>query len=187
MVAQVSCSFARSGPHTNTSEEKVELCYNIRYVEKHGRQQSCRWSLRQFGIYQSFNPATRHQILIFIQPPDSIYQYLKRHINTPEATDDRGIGLHPISIHAANLSRALNNWDEYIEDLRSELMQLVSDKKGCAPDHCSHRRLRMTRLAFPRWELPINFMTIRLHSGTSKNYSYCDTNFSVRSRFLIPP
>lgn len=109
--------------------EKVELCYNIRYVEKHGRQQSCRWSLRQFGIYQSFNPATRHQILIFIQPPDSIYQYLKRHINTPEATDDRGIGLHPISIHAANLSRALNNWDEYIEDLRSELMQL--DDKAC--------------------------------------------------------
>ncbi|KAH7136338.1 hypothetical protein EDB81DRAFT_801965 [Dactylonectria macrodidyma] len=108
---------------------KLNLCYNLRYVEKHGRPSSSLWSLRQVGVYHSFDPTSNQETIILLQPPDSIYKYLKQSYTSSNIQDCGHHHQHPMDFHVAVLLRTLNNWDEYIEDLRGDLIQL--DDKVC--------------------------------------------------------
>ena len=107
-----------------TIANKLELCYCIRYVAKHGRDSKSPWSLRQVGVYHQSHGPEGPSAWILVQPPAQLDQQLRSLIKGSQQ-DEVNIQIgHPMW-HLAILATALSNWDEYVDHSRKELTNLV--------------------------------------------------------------
>jgi len=110
----------------------VEICYNIRYPAKHGREgSSTPWSFRQVGIYHSLNLQTGKSVWILVQCPLSV-QLLVDSVQK----EDAGLGLHddqPLMLHYIILIEVLSQWRDYDNYLEAKMQEIVSVPLG----HCN--------------------------------------------------
>ncbi|KAI9785127.1 MAG: hypothetical protein M1839_000765 [Geoglossum umbratile] len=103
---------------------RYELCYNIRYVEKNGRNSGDPWSLRQIGVYQQWKPDSRNSTWILLHPSENIHKRLHEIMGKMPLKSES-----PMLLHILFLSSTAYNWGDYIEDLRSQAVAL--DDKAC--------------------------------------------------------
>ena len=101
-------------------DQKGELCYNVHHVEKNGRNRGDPWSLRQIGIYHQINLTTRRSSWIFMQPPSIVRDVIFRTVKVDRFREN------PMLLHIDILSSITKNWPYYIEDISSEVDELVS-------------------------------------------------------------
>lgn len=98
-----------------------ELGYSIKYVEKHGRKLADPYSLRETGVYQKWDPASRRGEWIFMQPSESIKSFLETRF--PRTTERDAEFL--FQIHTAILIKASSNWRFYINYLEDVFSKIV--------------------------------------------------------------
>ena len=108
------------------TQSLLEFCYNVRYVERHGRAEPDPWSLRQSGIYQRHFFCDNRSIWILIQPSSTICRLLKEKLRQC-ITEPSKVDLNPVAGHLVILLAAARTWKEYIDDLRTEADLLVCD------------------------------------------------------------
>jgi hypothetical protein len=95
-----------------------DICYNLRYFEKHGRDLQDPWSCRQSVVHQKYAFDDTTSTLIVIQPS----------MRWKNGLDDANFNkiTHPLALHLRSISSAIaNNW-EYLEYISNELLSLVS-------------------------------------------------------------
>jgi hypothetical protein len=98
----------------------LEICYNIPYVHRPGRNLSDPWSLRQTGVYQQLCNGLQTSRWILLNLSESTKLHLK------DFVESRPNCCH-LALHAELLLTLGSNWAEYIEYLSSELRKHVSD------------------------------------------------------------
>ncbi|KAL3461778.1 hypothetical protein BJX64DRAFT_151707 [Aspergillus heterothallicus] len=110
--------------------EKHELCYNIQYVERHGRELKDPWSLRQTGVYHQYSGQLGSPRWVVINPSAKLGHDIIGHVGI--ATEDsisRSDSVKTWSLHAELLFKLGSNWTEYVEYLASELA--AQNNKAC--------------------------------------------------------
>jgi hypothetical protein len=104
----------------------LEMCYNIRYYEKHGRPgTSAIWSERQVGIYHSLRTRDKRSLWITIQMPEKLKRLLCESL---EALRDDGSCaiIVNLRIHLTLFVDLERNWRAYINFLDEYLGSIVS-------------------------------------------------------------
>lgn len=104
----------------------TELCYNIRYVERHGRGTGDPWSLRQTGIYQQYYPVVKRSVWILLEPSKTLQERLRAILDSKPTNSDVA-ERNPMLLHTLILFMTASNWGSYLDDLDSEVKALVSD------------------------------------------------------------
>lgn len=96
----------------------IDLCYNLRYFERHGRQLADPWSCRQSAVYQKYYSDSKKSKWIIIQPPIRFASYLKNigacHLS------------HPMDLHISYFGIAIAKWREYLNFIDEKLKGFVS-------------------------------------------------------------
>lgn len=106
----------------------TEICYKIQYVERNKRNRGDPWSLRQVGIYQKSSLESGRSVWIFTRLPNILRARLQQNL-----TEAAGRDQSPMKFHAILISVIGRNWAAYIEDLYSQLADLVSLAQGIRP------------------------------------------------------
>ena len=106
----------------------TEVCYKIQYVERNGRDRGDPWSLRQVGIYQKLSSESGRSIWIFTRLPDILRVRLQQNLIEAAGRDQS-----PMKFHAVLITVLGRNWAAYIEDLYSQLADLVSLAQSFRP------------------------------------------------------
>ena len=103
---------------------KSELSYILQFVEKNGRNRGDPWSLRQTGVYQQVTFDSRQSAWIFLQLSSAtrvvLEKVLRRKSSCPGERES------PMTIHALLLGATVDNWGEYIQNLSTQLRDVVS-------------------------------------------------------------
>lgn len=98
-----------------------EFAYNLRYVEKHGRDLKSPWSVRHMAVYQQFNAEKRSSKWILLHPSAAARQQLKKVVSD--------VACHgPVDqrfLHLTFLWVTEKNWREYVNYLQKEFRPLV--------------------------------------------------------------
>ncbi|KAL8697682.1 MAG: hypothetical protein Q9224_002191 [Gallowayella concinna] len=89
-----------------------KFCYNLKYMELHGRHTNNPWSQRTMCIYQQHDRSTHQTKCIFLQPADRVYQAIQK---------DPWIHEKILPLHILCLSAAESNWGSYIEYMHLEI------------------------------------------------------------------
>lgn len=114
------------------SDEEAEICYNVWFVEKHGRPNlSDPWSFRQTAAYQGYSFDRRASTWILIQSPNDVRKSLESNLSQPDFPM-RG---SPMTMHLRLLKYAARNWRwflNYLSDLQREMV-LIPRKRFNAP------------------------------------------------------
>lgn len=92
---------------------KTALCYNIRYLEHHGRDLEDPWSCRQSALHHSFSPVSEQSTWVIIQAPEA-FQTIS------------GWGQHVMCLHIRYLRAGIANWRQYLEYFAQRFRILVS-------------------------------------------------------------
>lgn len=100
----------------------LELCYILRFVEKNGRTRGDPWSLRQTGVYQQVNSDSRKSTWIFLQLSQDTKAALKEVLKNQSTYFDKRDS--PMALHTFLLA-TVDNWGEYIQDLSKQLTCVV--------------------------------------------------------------
>jgi hypothetical protein len=108
-----------------TDSNDQEFCYNLRYVERNGRNQGNPWSLRQTGVYHSYDRKSQKSIWIILQPSTFVLENIEHFVRSLTQDDFLSRGAY-ILLHCFILSSMEKNWRDYIEDLQARLNNLVS-------------------------------------------------------------
>ena len=96
----------------------LELCYNVRHFEYHGRQLDDPWSCRQSAIYHKYELLNGTSNWIIIQHA--------RSADISRETKDRGKLLHPMGLHVRFISALCESWRQYFDYLAGRLKDCVS-------------------------------------------------------------
>jgi len=113
---------------SRNSLQSIELCYNCRHVEENGRNRGDPWSLRQMGVYHSYNAESQQSIWIILQPPSRILEGLRGSLKNLMV--DSASSIHTsLSLHFQFLSLTGENLHSYLEHLWVGLDEL--DEKAC--------------------------------------------------------
>ncbi|KAF8537272.1 hypothetical protein BDD12DRAFT_847584 [Trichophaea hybrida] len=111
--------------HVHEDESKhsaiFEICYNVRYFEKHGRQLEDPWSSRQCSVYQNYSQRSNASTWILIHIPNGTRDHLERFNSETEGSSQSD---HPMRIHMHLLLSCEKNWGPYIGYLGDELLLL---------------------------------------------------------------
>lgn len=95
----------------------LDICYNMRYVDFHGRKTQDPWSFRNFAVYhRSF--ASGHSTWIFVNLPTP----LKEHVT--ETMKDAGNCDHTFW-HLSFFKFCIANWRQYINFLDDRCQKIV--------------------------------------------------------------
>lgn len=113
-------AFEKNIFNSDIQRAQLEICYNILYVEKHGRSLNDPWSLRQMGVYHHLRNSLQTSGWILLNPADRTKSQVK------EFFEPRSDRCH-LALHAKFLLSMACNWTEYIEYLGAELRKHVSD------------------------------------------------------------
>lgn len=105
-----------------------DICYNLRYFEKHGRDLQDPWSCRQSVIHQKYAFGDATSELIVIQPSRRWKTGLDD-VNFNKIT-------HPLALHLRFISPAMANSWEYLEYISNELLSLVSHFQSMVVRDC---------------------------------------------------
>jgi hypothetical protein len=97
----------------------LELCYNVLYMERHGRNLDDPWSLRQTGVYYQQSVELHPSRWILVNPSTDTKMHL-------EAFMQEGLLCCSLSAHVEILSWLTANWSDYIEYTTLELSRHVS-------------------------------------------------------------
>ena len=99
----------------------------MKYPENNGRTDGADpWSIRQTGVYQSFDTATKTSIWILLNPREktAAENRIKGLLNTQDGfSDPRG---QPPLLGLIVLSMYLNNWRTYMAYYEKEELRMVS-------------------------------------------------------------
>ena len=111
---------------------KQEICYNIRYPARNGRQTNgSSWSVRHTAIYEQSGPTTTAEASrwIIVQPSDAFKARALRYIEASNGTGiqvkNRGNTNDPNMLHITFLQYSERDWRDYINSLERELTVLV--------------------------------------------------------------
>lgn len=101
-----------------------EICYNIHYVEKNGRNRGDPWSLRQMGVYQQVSLPKKNSVWIMLQPSGRCREHLDK-ISQANTEDHSHLFANPMLLHLHFLTAMAGQWEDYIQDLQDRLKNLV--------------------------------------------------------------
>lgn len=106
----------------------TDVCYNLRYFERHERDLDFPWSCRQTVMHQKFFMEDSRSVLLVVQPPK----------DWNAALDDTKFSLdtHPLTLHLRLISCALNKHKDYLNYVSKEVSALVSLALMCVAGHC---------------------------------------------------
>ncbi|ERF72672.1 hypothetical protein EPUS_09491 [Endocarpon pusillum Z07020] len=111
------------GLKSKLSAGRSELCYNVRYFEKHNRPGTkAIWSERQVALYHTFDLDDQSSLWIIIQPSKSMELKLQSCVH-----DIKDFDLLPsdhLDIHALFVSVLASNWRSYINYLEDQLSEV---------------------------------------------------------------
>ena len=108
---------------TPISNYILEISYNVRHFEKHGRDLQDPWSSRQSSVYQSYSHRNNTSIWILIQIPSRTRSHLERLNSEGEGSSPDN---HPMDMHLHLLVSCEKNWGPYIGYLGNEVSLIVS-------------------------------------------------------------
>jgi hypothetical protein len=105
----------------------TELHYTLRYVEKHGRDLSNPWSVRQVAIYQQVNFGRCFACWIIIHANKLLQDNLSKtmHKETPNFDSHEVLLRSIFSRHLIIVASAVQNWNAYLDYLSSEFKKTV--------------------------------------------------------------
>lgn len=105
----------------------LETAYTLKHVE-HKAGSAIPFSIRQMGIYQNFNLATKTSSNILIQSSQNVQSEVLRLVQegTMATFPDHWKNMH--EIHLSSLS---NNWIDYIKFLESKMSDIVRIRIFC--------------------------------------------------------
>jgi hypothetical protein len=104
------------------------VCYNIQYIAKYDRPSHSAWCLRQTCVYQHINLASPGSFWMLIQPPKFVLNALQAVLEARCQRNHPSLE-HPLMLHDIFLELFLSDWEDYIQDLRSEISDI--DDKAC--------------------------------------------------------
>jgi hypothetical protein len=110
----------------------LDLCYNVRHFERHGRDLEDPWSCRQSAIHNKNSFDTEQSSWIAIQPPILFASRLKDYspTNTP----------HPMALYIRFLAASIAGWREYLNYIAERLKSFVSESLlVCPPEAPAYR------------------------------------------------
>lgn len=125
----------RDGYDLSTSSrsgvEVTNFCYNVQYFEKNGRVDSPPWSLRQVGVYQQCNIQGGRSCWILLNPSEYLRARVEQTLR--DGPDDENTKHSALILHLALLSATSRNWLQYMEDLQTEIKELVRPPLATLP------------------------------------------------------
>ncbi|KAF3904531.1 hypothetical protein ABW21_db0200956 [Orbilia brochopaga] len=101
--------------------QDYEICYNLRYFERNGRDSGNGWSLRQTGVYHKYNSVKGKSIWIFLRPSERMTGMLEdtlRNDCAKSSIDTKAVLIY----HASFISSALYCWKDYLSCLEEKLL-----------------------------------------------------------------
>ncbi|KAI1323142.1 hypothetical protein F5Y16DRAFT_352757 [Xylariaceae sp. FL0255] len=116
-----SASISTEMDGTSTSS----FCYNIRHMERHGRELQDPWSCRQTAIHQTIWHHSRTTRTILIQPPKSLDKSFTHGVSMNVS--------HPMNLHLRLLKTGLAEWREYLNYLSTNIKELDMHIAICKP------------------------------------------------------
>ncbi|KAH6692145.1 hypothetical protein BKA61DRAFT_282709 [Leptodontidium sp. MPI-SDFR-AT-0119] len=147
----ISCFGFEKGPNqdgrggfydrTSTTGLVLETAYTLKHVE-HKAGSAIPFSIRQMGIYQNFNLATKTSSNILIQSSQNVQREVLRLVQegTMATFPD-----HWKNVHEIHLSSLSNNWIDYIKFLESKMSDIedaVRFAKRDTPDRVTFETLQ---------------------------------------------
>jgi len=145
-----------------------DTCYNLRYMERHGRELHDPWSCRQTAICQKYHYSHSRSTWLIIHHPQALYDSLRD-------MELQNIA-HPMALHIRCLRAALHNWREYLNFRGTELRSLVSapaftgETKGLIIS-ISNNRMQKRLFQSPSRSLTPTFPWVRAYSLLGRNYN----------------
>jgi len=119
----VSGMFDVNDSRNPISNYVLEISYNVRHFEKHGRELQDPWSSRQCSVYQSYSHRNNASTWILIQIPSRTRCHLERLNSEGEGSSPDN---HPMDMHLHLLVSCEKNWGPYIGYLGNEVSLIVS-------------------------------------------------------------
>jgi hypothetical protein len=101
--------------------ENIDICYNIRYFEQHGRDLSDPWSCRQSAIFHKYDFHSSRSTWLIVHMPHLLRQSLEKSQNTASS--------HPLYFHIRFIRSAIFRWRDYLSWRAAELKVLVRKKQ----------------------------------------------------------
>ncbi|KAK0837349.1 hypothetical protein LTR03_012888 [Friedmanniomyces endolithicus] len=99
---------------------KNELCYNVPYVERHGRELRDSWSMRQTAFWHQHSSDTGPSRWIMLNVSTATRTKLDHFLGSGDTQ------CCDLALHAHLLAALGQNWTAYIEDLTIALLEQVS-------------------------------------------------------------
>ena len=96
----------------------IEICYNLRHFQLHGRELDDPWSCRHSAIYHQFHYETKRSTWIIIQPPALAEDIVE--------TMDSRFPSHPLGLHLIYVGPLVASWRHYLDYLAGRLKDSVS-------------------------------------------------------------
>jgi len=103
----------------------LEICFNIRHFELHGRKLEDPWSCRHTAIYHQVSFEDSRSIWIIIQRPKRLQSGMKSMDLGPRDRDSSSTE-HPLVFYITYISACVANWTRYLHYMTERLEILVS-------------------------------------------------------------
>ncbi|KAF2503366.1 hypothetical protein BU16DRAFT_521949 [Lophium mytilinum] len=140
--APPTCRFRYSKGGKAMRTKQYECAYGLRYVADNGNVNGKeRWSVRQYAVYQRYDPSRRQNIWIFIGIPKS--SSLERHIIAYTRRQEASDPTQAFALHLTMIEASLVEWRWYLNDMtqrvqdqsdRITLADVAKDKVDGLPD-----------------------------------------------------
>lgn len=101
-----------------------EICYNLHYMAKNGRNRGDPWSLRQTGVYQKSYLSTGRSAWMLMQLAADTRIHLEEKLKSGGAPTQNLMQFHTLILLSTG-----RNWTDYLEHLDAQLTEL--DEKSC--------------------------------------------------------
>ena len=108
------------------SDYDLEVCYNIRYIDRNGRQDEDPWSLRQIGVYERYSFEKQSSVWFLLQPSAHVCQRLKDDLQMKSSSTSASTD-QTLLLHALIQFTASRHWMDYVDDLRLQIEKLVRE------------------------------------------------------------
>jgi hypothetical protein len=106
--------------HNSARSNLFEMCYDIRYPEKNGRDFGDQWSIRHTAVYYQYDSLKDTSMSLLIQPS----KMLTRQIDVL-LTSENPVSCRSILIQHATFVSSGTLWKYYVADMEKELNTLV--------------------------------------------------------------
>lgn len=112
-----------TGTHSDSSflqhhlTARLEICYNVRHFERHGRNSTDPWACRQSAIYHKLHASTGTSTWFIVQQPQSLSESLQT--APPQSLR------HPIAVHIRFLRSVSHNWRDLLSEISADLATVV--------------------------------------------------------------